>query len=291
MEAIIYAFFAALGALTYKVFIQPDFCIIIPANLCFIIFSIIWSLILYAFIFCKNSITKMAYRTLKNSFYGNDSKEKLFCISIFCFLVAIIASCCIYDSVSISDIYFSDWISFIASVITIIGIPSLFSGFFIKNEIIKTEKDTVSDSSYSVKESIVLSSPPAGFKIGDTLHFMQASKSSTIEITDKNSRGYKVVLTDTPVFKEYAKFNLDSKGKILRVANYLRKMTGDNLWLEMNRWYKSPYAVGNYYPLINAQENDWHGNEEWSKQLDAFINYLKEMKQLSYEEVANEYNL
>lgn len=280
METVFLALFSALGATVYKVIIQPNFCVTIPNFLVFVIFSIVWASVLYIFIFCKESLTKKLYMSLKNSFYGNNSKEKEFCILVFAFCLIIAVSCYIYYlSSGEKDISFVDWIGFISSVITILGIPTLFSGFFIKNETGKTEVDGNNSVSYSSDERIILSSSNHD-TVGTQINFMQKNTSENMDITEKNSEGYKVVLCDIPVFGEKNKFELDSENKVLYVSNYLNRMSGENLWREMNRWYRSSNKVGIYYPLINAQENNWHGNDEWSKQLSSFIKYLQETDQL-----------
>ena len=281
METVFLALFSALGATVYKVIIQPNFCVIIPDLLLFVIFSVIWASVLYIFIFCKESLTKTLYMNLKNSFYGNDSKEKEFCILVFAFCSIIAVSCYIYYlSSDEKNIEFADWLGFISSVITILGIPTLFSGFFIKNETGKTEVDGNNSVSYSSDKRIILSDSD-NYNVGAQIGFMQRNQSKDMDITEKNSEGYKVILRDIPVFGEKNKFKLDSTNKILYVSNYLNRMSGENLWREMNRWYRSSNRVGRYYPLINAQENNWHGNEEWSKQLSGFIKYLQENDQLS----------
>lgn len=278
METVFLTFFSALGATIYKVIIYSIFCATIPDWLVFVIFAIVWAAVLYIFIFCKESLTKRLYMNLKNSFYGNDSKEKEFCILVFTFCLIIAVSCYIYYSIE-KNISFADWIGFISSVITILGIPTLFSGFFIKNETGKTEVDGNNSVSYSSDERIILSAskPDA---VGTQINFMQRNAFENMDITEKNSEGYKVILRDIPVFGEKNKFELDSTNKVLYVSNYLNRMSGENLWHEMNRWYRGSNRIGRYYPLINAQENNWHGNEEWSEQLSSFIKYLQETDQL-----------
>lgn len=148
MENIFYAFFAALGAMVYKIFIQPNFLVEKPEIFLFIIFSIIWVLILYVFIFYKNSITKVLYRYIKNSFYSNDNKETCFCFVVFTFFLIIITLCCIYYFTSSSQICcesneqinFDDWLSFIGSIITILGISSYVSVFLQKAKLEKQKK-------------------------------------------------------------------------------------------------------------------------------------------------------
>ena len=176
------------------------------------------------------------YINLKNSFYGNDNKEKEFCILVFIFCLITAVCCYIYYSLE-TNIGFDDWLGFISSVIGILGIPTFFSGLFAKNEISKTE----------YTES---------------------------NITKENSKGIKVVLCDTQQFDGKYKFKQNPEKTILYVSNYLHKITGDNLWYAMNKWYESPSGIGKYYPLINAQENNWQGNKEWCEQLSAFIKYL-----------------
>lgn len=279
METVFLSLFAALGATIYKVIVYPNFCVTIPNFLLFVIFSAVWASVLYISIFSKESLTKRLYMNLKNSFYGNDSKEKEFCILVFAFCLIIAVSCYIYYSVE-KDIRFDDWISFISGIITILGIPTLFSGFFIKNETGKTEVNGNNSVSYSSDKRIILSDSD-NYNVGAQINFMQRNQSKDMDITEKNSDGYKVILRDIPVFGEKDKFELDSTNKILYVSNYLNRMSGENLWHEMNRWYRSSNRVGRYYPLINAQENNWHGNEEWSEQLSSFIKYLQENDQLS----------
>lgn len=282
METVFLSLFASLGATIYKVIIQPKFCMIISDWLIFVIFSAVWAAVLYIFIFCRESLTKRLYMNLKNSFYGSDSKEKEFCILIFAFCLIIAVSCYIYYSVEKEkDISFDDWISFISGVITILGIPTLFSGFFIKNETGKTEVDGNNSISYSSDKRIILSdSDNHNYDVGAQIGFMQRNQSEDMDITEKNSEDYKVILRDIPVFGEKDKFELDSTNKVLYVSNYLNRMSGENLWREMNRWYRSSNRVGKYYPLINAQENNWHGNKEWSEQLSSFIKYLQRTDQL-----------
>lgn len=280
METVFLALFSALGVTVYKVIIQPNFCVTIPDWLDFVIFSVVWASVLYIFIFCKESLTKKLYMNLKNSFYGNDSKEKEFCILVFAFCLIIAVFCYIYYlSSDEKDIEFADWIGFISGVITILGIPTLFSGFFIKNETGKTEVDGNNSVSYSSDKRIILSDSD-NYNVGDQIGFMQRNQSKDIDITEKNSEGYKVILRDIPVFGEKNKFELDSANKVLYVSNYLNRMSGENLWREMNRWYRSSNRVGRYYPLINAQENNWHGNREWNEQLSNFIKYLQKTNQL-----------
>ena len=278
METVFLSLFAALGATIYKVIVYPNFCVTIPNFLLFVIFSAVWASVLYISIFSKESLTKRLYMNLKNSFYGNDSKEKEFCILVFAFCLIIAVSCYIYYSVE-KDIRFDDWISFISGIITILGIPTLFSGFFIKNETGKTEVNGNNSVSYSSDKRIILSDSD-NYNVGAQINFMQRNQSKDMDITEKNSDGYKVILRDIPVFGEKDKFELDSTNKILYVSNYLNRMSGENLWHEMNRWYRSSNRVGRYYPLINAQENNWHGNEEWSEQLSSFIKYLQRTDQL-----------
>lgn len=282
METVFLTFFSALGATIYKVIIYPNFCARIPDWLVFVIFAIVWASVLYVFIFCKESLTKRLYMNLKNSFYGNDSKEKEFCILVFAFCLIIAVSCYIYYSIE-KDISFADWIGFISSVITILGIPTLFSGFFIKNETGKTEVDGNNSVSYSSDKRIILSDSDS-YNVGAQIGFMQRNQSKDVDITEKNSEGYKVILRDIPVFGEKNKFELDSENKVLYVSNYLNRMSGENLWREMNRWYRSSNNVGRYYPLINAQENNWHGNKEWNEQLSSFIKYLQKTNQLFSED-------
>ena len=280
METVFLALFSALGATVYKVIIRPYFYMIVPDLLLFVIFSVVWASVLYIFIFCKESLTKKLYMNLKNSFYGNDSKEKEFCILVFAFCLIIAVFCYIYYlSSDEKDIEFADWIGFISGVITILGIPTLFSGFFIKNETGKTEVDGNNSVSYSSDKRIILSDSD-NYNVGDQIGFMQRNQSKDIDITEKNSEGYKVILRDIPVFGEKNKFELDSANKVLYVSNYLNRMSGENLWREMNRWYRSSNRVGRYYPLINAQENNWHGNREWNEQLSNFIKYLQKTNQL-----------
>lgn len=118
------------------------------------------------------------------------------------------------------------------------------------------------------------------YNVGAQINFMQRNQSKDMDITEKKSDGYKIILRDIPVFGEKDKFELDSPNKVLYVSNYLNRMSGENLCREMNRWYRSSNRDGRYYPLINAQENNWHGNKEWSEQLSSFIKYLQETDQL-----------
>ena len=71
-----------------------------------------------------------------------------------------------------------------------------------------------------------------------------------------------------------------SENGYLIVANHLHKMIGDNLWKEMNEWYEAHKSEYKNYPLINARENEWQGNDEWRKQLNDFVEYLRENNEL-----------
>lgn len=158
--------------------------------------------------------------------------------------------------------------------------------FFAKSEVRKTEKDKVPDGSYPLRdvsaENGAANSQNKNATSEETKNTNDKSDvQKLIDITNKNSKGYKVVLAMEHIFDGNKKFKFDSKTNTLYVANYLGQPTGDNLWLVMNDWYRGQDGFGKYYPLINAQENNWKGNDEWAKQLEAFIKYLRRTKQLS----------
>lgn len=267
MKDILYVLYLSLGVMAYRFFIQSNFCqyTLIPEIVYFIIFSVIWFLILYDFVLFEKSILRTLYKIIRSYFYGNN-KEMLFCCSLFVFIVVIITLWCVYSSTSDSTSIF-EFINLIAGLVTIFGIYSFFAKFFIDKDNAKTEKNKISEESFQGT-----SATPK--KTSNKSNNANEKPTGQIDITDENSNGFKVVLAKESILKEGKRFELCLK--TLYVANYLGKPTGDNLWLEMNDWYRSPSGFGKYYPLINAQENNWKGNSEWAKQLDSFIAYLRQ---------------
>lgn len=282
---VLYSAYAALGAVAYKAIIAPCFQNLMPDFLLFLIFALVWTLFYYVFIAAKNNLLSTFYKNIKNSFYKNSYKDLLYPKIVFCFCLITAVFCYIYSCTE-ENISFSDWISFIASVITLLGIPTLFSGFFadtvVKN---KEEGSGKGDISYSFYNDLCISEEhpsesDACFIIGKKLQFRIRNPAS-VEITEKNSEGISVVVTEkSEFFNKEQRFCFDKEKNVLYVSNRLGNMSGDNLWLPMNEWYESDDGYGKYYPLINAQENRWHGNDEWSEQLNLFMEYLKKKGEL-----------
>ena len=75
---------------------------------------------------------------------------------------------------------------------------------------------------------------------------------------------------------------------ILLVANYLGNGSGDNLWFEMNKWYEQYGNKKDDYPLFNARANNWQGNEVWYRQLNDFVNYLKQNNALDEDDSSDQ---
>lgn len=75
---------------------------------------------------------------------------------------------------------------------------------------------------------------------------------------------------------------------ILLVANYLGNGSGDNLWFKMNKWYENFGNKKEDYPLFNARLNNWEGNEAWYRQLNDFVNYLKQNNELAEDDSSDQ---
>lgn len=247
MKIIFFALYATVGALTYKNMIFRNFENYMPNLLLFFLFSLIWIGIIYIFVCSKNAILKKVYKQLKNNIYESKNKSDLYAKLLFDFFI-IIALCCYIYFHKAGDSKFSDWISFVASVVTILGIPTFFSGFFVNSD-------------------------------------LKENRMNAVQITERNIYGWIVMLSkdENSSFKG-KKFKTNESSKVLYVQNYLNNFSGDNLWIPMNEWYKGASGIGKYYPLINAQENNWHGNKEWAEQLNAFIEYLKSKEQIVIED-------
>ncbi len=138
---------------------------------------------------------------------------------------------------------YSDWIAFIGVLLTI---PSVISAYVIE----KDKKVTHSKSNQKSEND---------GKTGDKL------------------LGFRIVAERS--FSDGKRFRKNEN--ILEVANWLGNVSGDNLWLEMNSWYEENKKQYSNYPLINAKQDNWQGNEEWLRQINAFTEYLRNSGQLA----------
>lgn len=162
------------------------------------------------------------------------------------FLVFCVPICFYHPKFTVDNLLlgkYSDWIAFIGVLLTI---PSVISAYVIE----KDKKVTHSKSNQKSEND---------GKTGDEL------------------LGFRIVVERS--FSDGKRFRKNEN--ILEVANWLGNMTGDNLWFEMNSWYEENKKQYSNYPLINAKQDNWHGNEEWLRQLNAFAEYLRNTGKLA----------
>lgn len=92
----------------------------------------------------------------------------------------------------------------------------------------------------------------------------------------KNNYKYtKFEIVSTSSFSNGKLFKVEEN--VLKVADWLDNMSGDNLWKIMNPWFQENRDKYKNYPVVNAKSNNCQGNEEWQKQLTDFVNDNKSL--------------
>lgn len=224
------------------------------------IFLIIWNIIIFFIFFARNSLTRKLYIGIKECIYSNYPKEKIFSFCAFILLSFFLITLLYFCRNKNENENIKDFLGFFSSVVTIGSIPSLFSWLFAEKQVEK--RNAENKSTYSSPKNL-----------------------DEVMITRENSRGISTFVRAINSANKNAVFILENNKLI--VNNYLGNLSGDNLWYEMNEWFYSNGKIGKNHPLINAQENNWHGNDAWATQLDEFISYLRKNNKLEESDKTN----
>lgn len=183
------------------------------------------------------------YEKLMNSF--QDKKCKTITLTVFVILLILLSfPVCIYYFCCTKNFLlktYSEWVTFI--------------GFFI--------------AFFTFVSGIVINK-----ENNEDINYQNTKKNSGTSV--KNNYKYtKFEVVPISSFSNGKQFKVE--GNVLKVADWLENMSGDNLWKIMNPWFEKNKHSYNNFPIINAKANNWQGNEEWQKQLNDFINDNKNL--------------
>ena len=209
----------------------------------------------------------------------------LICLSIIIF--PLIAYTLFYKNKLQSKFSYGSLIIFLIGIIIVLFIPFIFWNNYFKTIFKDVFENFSSYSGFVISLFALHSIVEYFFAENNFKNITSTNPTNKKNLKQNNDSNIKYVDFKIIPYKENSTniYFLNKKEQLLEVCDLRHSGNGDNLWFPINEWYGKNRLVYNYnkMPLWNYVSDKEEDQKEWLKQLNDFITYLIETKQIKNE--------